>query len=151
MKSIFPDKISPKIPGILLISHGTLALGAVEAAEMILGETENLAALCFEGDCNPEDFGHKIKDTVEAFPAGCLVLVDLMGGTPFNQLMLEAPRDRYRAVCGMNLSMVAEVISNRADLSLEELAQTAVSAGTAGVVDVAAFLSKRMMSQDHSK
>lgn len=135
-----PETMNSALPGVLILSHSTLAAGLYASLNMILGESENIGYLCFEETTDPDVFGKKISDAIDRFPAGCLVLVDLMGGTPFNQLMLHAPRDKFRAVCGVNLPMLLEVVSNRDDATLDELTGIAMDAGKNGLVDVSAKL-----------
>lgn len=130
--------------GVVVISHGTLAEGLVAASTMILGESENLIPLCFTEDVDPDEFGEKISETVTSFSSGCIVLCDLTGGTPFNQLLLATPFDTYKAVAGVNLNMLMEVLSERDDCTVDELVQTAIEAGNAGIVDVSELMAKRL-------
>ena len=137
------DVIRDDLIGILLLSHGTLAQGMYSAAKMILGEQENVSVLCFEETEDPEDFGDRISEEIQKYPAGALVLCDLMGGTPFNQLLLKNDPDSYKAITGMNLGMVLEVLTSRDDGSIESLADTAAEAGKAGVVDAIELLKSK--------
>lgn len=142
MTEIYPEIVSPELTGILLISHGSFASGLAEAAGMIFGKIENLAVLCFDEDTDPDSFGERIHEVVNSFPAGCLVMVDLMGGTPFNQLMLANPERNFSAVCGVNLNMLLEVLVSREGETAEALAQKAIDVGRESIIDVNAMFSK---------
>lgn len=141
MTEIYPEVVNPELTGVLLISHGSYARGLAEAAGMVFGKIENLAVLCFDEETDPDSFGERIHDVVNSFPGGCLVLVDLFGGTPFNQLVLANPERNFSAVCGVNLNMLLEVLISRETSTAEILAQKAVAAGQAGIVDVNTLLS----------
>lgn len=141
VKEIYPDFVVPELTGILLISHGGYAGGLAEAAGMVFGEIQNFAALCFDEETDPDDFGESIHRAVNSFPAGCLVLADLFGGTPFNQLMLANPERNFSAVCGVNLNMLLQVLLSREGRSAADLVSIAVDAGREGIVDVDSVLS----------
>lgn len=128
--------------GVLVISHGTLADGLCSASKMIMGDADNLEALCFTEEMDPGEFGLLVCKTVTSFTSGCLVLCDLKGGTPFNQLILTTPIKAYKAVAGVNLNMLLEVLSERECSSIEELVQVAINAGTNGIVDVSDLIGK---------
>jgi mannose/fructose-specific phosphotransferase system component IIA len=71
--------------------------------------------------------------------APMLLLVDLFGGSPGNAVAAAFLRDpEVEMVTGLNLPMVLEVSNRRrkAGLDLAALKGYAVTAGTAGVVDV---------------
>lgn len=142
MTEIYPEIVSPELTGILLISHGGYAKGLAEAAGMVFGKIENLVVLCFDEESDPDSFGERIHEVVNSFPAGCLVMVDLLGGTPFNQLVLANPERNFSAVCGVNLNMLLEVLVSREAATAEVLAKKAVTAGREGIVDVNTLLSK---------
>ncbi len=142
MTEIYPEIVSPELAGILLISHGSYASGLAEAAGMIFGKIANLTVLCFDEETEPDSFGECIHDAVNSFPAGCLVMVDILGGTPFNQLMLANPEMNFSAVCGVNLNMLLEVLLSREGATAEMLAQKAVDVGRESIIDVKSMLSK---------
>ena len=142
MTEIYPEIVSPELTGILLISHGSYAGGLAEAAGMIFGKIENLAVLGFDEETDPDSFGERIHEIVNSFPTGCLVMVDILGGTPFNQLMLANLERNFSAVCGTNLNMLLEVLVSREGSTAEELAKKAIDAGRESIIDVNAMLSK---------
>lgn len=129
-----------KMAGIIVISHGSFASGIMESAQMIVGQIPKSAVLCFfEGD-NTDEFGNKLREKILEFGAGTIVLVDLFGGTPFNQLVSKCYDLEFTAVSGVNLPMLLEVTGLRDEHSGAQLAEKIAEAGKEGVIDIAEFL-----------
>lgn len=104
--------------GIILASHGDFAKGILQSGSMIFGEQENVAAVTLEPSKGPEDIRRQMEEAIASFDNQdeVLFLVDLWGGTPFNQasnLMNENPDKPWAIVAGMNLPMVIESYANR--------------------------------------
>lgn len=131
-----PEQMVEDLISLVVIGHGNYPLGIKAALEMISGDTRNITYLCFDEGSDPDAFGDQIRETVDRAPCGCMVLIDLMGGTPFNQFYMNMPDSNCQAVCGVNLAMALEVASARDYATLEELAQIAADAGNIGIVDV---------------
>ena len=136
MSIYVPEQMEENLISLVVIGHGKFPLGIKSSLEMISGDTRNITYLCFEEGEDPDAFGDQIRDVIDRVPCGCMVLIDLMGGTPFNQLYMNMPDSNCQAVCGANLAMALEVASAREYATLEELAQIAVDAGNIGIVDV---------------
>lgn len=136
MSMYLPEQTDANLISLVVIGHGKFPLGIKSSLEMISGDTRNITYLCFEEGEDPDTFGAQIRDAIDRAPCGCMVLIDLMGGTPFNQLYMNMPDSNCQAVCGVNLAMVLEVASAREYATLEELAQSAIEAGSIGIVDV---------------
>lgn len=107
--------------GIILASHGEFATGVLQSASMIFGEQENVAAVTLMPSEGPEDVKRKMQEAISNFDNQdeVLFLVDLWGGTPFNQAssLLEGHNDNWAIVAGMNLPMIIEAYASR--LSME--------------------------------
>ena len=73
---------------IVLASHGKFAEGIMESGSMIFGPQENVAAVVLTPDMGPDDMHQKLLDAIATFDdqEHVLFLVDLWGGTPFNQV-----------------------------------------------------------------
>lgn len=102
---------------IILASHGEFAEGILQSAEMIFGEQENLVAATLMPNEGPEDLKAKLDAAVESFgeDAEVLFMVDLWGGTPFNQanVIHTEMTDRTAIVAGLNLPMLLEALGGR--------------------------------------
>lgn len=124
--------------GIILASHGQFAEGILQSGAMIFGEQENVKAVTLMPSEGPDDVRKKMEDAVATFTdqEEVLFLVDLWGGTPFNQAnnLFEAHKDKWAIVAGMNLPMVIEAYSSRFSMnSAQEIAAHIVTVAKEGV------------------
>ena len=145
MKTYIQETVNPDLPGIILLSHGPLAVSLVDTAKMVFGESENLAAFSFEEGDDADQYRMKVAETLERFPVGSVVMLDLFGGTPCNQMMLwiQETGKQLEIVAGMNLPMLVSTFLARESMSGKMLSLDAVSNGKERVlrVDVEGFLS----------
>lgn len=130
-----PNNIRADLPGILLASHGRLSQGIYESAGMITGDMENVSFCCLEEADSPDDYQKKLAEIVNAYPAGCIVLVDLAGGTPCNRLLMESLSGHAQLpiVTGINLPMLVTIISERDGKQAKELVELAIAEGREGI------------------
>ena len=124
--------------GIILASHGEFAKGILQSSEMIFGEQENVKAVTLMPSEGPDDFKAKLKEAIASFDNQdeVLFLVDLWGGTPFNQAntLFEEHKDSWAIVAGMNLPMLIEAYGARFSMeSAHEIAAYILQAGKEGV------------------
>ncbi|MGG5252414.1 mannose/fructose/sorbose PTS transporter subunit IIA [Neobacillus sp. SM06] len=103
--------------GIIIASHGEFAKGILQSGSMIFGEQENVKAVTLMPSEGPDDVKAKMKEAIASFDNQdeVLFLVDLWGGTPFNQAnsLLEEHGGKWAIVAGMNLPMVIEAYASR--------------------------------------
>ncbi|QAT61886.1 PTS fructose transporter subunit IIA [Acidilutibacter cellobiosedens] len=142
MKSNCPDEIKADLPGIIVMSHGPLALALIESTKLIAGESENLAAFSLEAGDTAENFRNKFIETLKKFPKGSLVLLDITGGTPFNQLILSIKQYDVEvlSLSGVNLPMVIEAVFARKSMSGKKLLKQIENAGREGIKNVTEFI-----------
>ncbi|MBU3191724.1 mannose/fructose/sorbose PTS transporter subunit IIA [Clostridium bowmanii] len=124
--------------GIILASHGEFAKGILQSGAMIFGEQENVQAVTLMPSEGPDDLKAKMKDAIASFDNQdeVLFLVDLWGGTPFNQAngLFEEHKDKWAIVAGMNLPMVIEAYASRSSMeSAQELAAYILKPAKQGV------------------
>ena len=124
--------------GIILASHGEFAKGILQSGTMIFGEQKNVSAVTLMPSEGPDDIKAKIKDAVSSFDNQdeVLILVDLWGGTPFNQanVLFEEHKDKWAIVSGMNLPMVIEAYGLRLSMeSAQEIAANILKSAKEGV------------------
>lgn len=106
--------------GIVLASHGELAAGVRQTSSMVFGDQENVAVVSLEPSMGPDDFRAQLEKAVATLEdqEQVLFLVDLWGGTPFNQTTAFAKgHDTWAIVTGLSLPMVIEAFSARIDPS----------------------------------
>ncbi|MCI1998551.1 MAG: PTS sugar transporter subunit IIB [Olsenella sp.] len=104
--------------GIVLASHGKFAEGIKESGSMIFGPQEDVAAVVLTPDMGPDDMHQKLLDAISTFndQEHVLFLVDLWGGTPFNQvsrLISEEGHEDWVAITGLNLPMLVSAYGSR--------------------------------------
>jgi mannose/fructose/sorbose-specific phosphotransferase system IIA component len=129
--------------GVLVVAHGSLAEGLLEAASMIVGKTENTKAVCFYSTQGVEGLEEAVQAALDQFTNcdGVLCLVDIPGGSPARVVAAQSYKHKgVEIISGVSLPMLIEALFAREDQSLKELAQTAVQAGVDGVVDLGARL-----------
>ena len=124
--------------GIILASHGDFAKGILQSGSMIFGEQENVKAVTLMPSEGPDDIKAKMKDAIASFDNQdeVLFLVDLWGGTPFNQAnsLFEEHKDKWAIVAGMNLPMVVEAYGARfTSESAQEIAANIIKTAREGV------------------
>ncbi|WP_066875039.1 mannose/fructose/sorbose PTS transporter subunit IIA [Clostridium mediterraneense] len=125
--------------GIILASHGDFAKGILQSATMIFGEQENVQAVTLMPSEGPDDIKAKMKKAIASFDNQdeVLFLVDLWGGTPFNQAdsLVEEHKDKWAIVAGMNLPMVIEAYGSRFSMeSAHEIAANIIKSARQGVM-----------------
>ncbi|MBB5183113.1 mannose/fructose/sorbose PTS transporter subunit IIA [Catenisphaera adipataccumulans] len=103
--------------GIIIGSHGKFAEGIKQSGEMIFGNQPNVAAVTLMPSEGPDDIRKKMEDAVASFddPEQVLFLIDLWGGTPFNQAngYIDGHEDTWAIVTGLNLPMLLEAYAAR--------------------------------------
>lgn len=104
--------------GIVLASHGAFAEGIKESGQMIFGPQENVATAVLTPDMGPDDMYQKLHDAVATFDGQehVLFLVDLWGGTPFNQVSRIVDGGDHKdwvAVTGLSLPMLVSAYGAR--------------------------------------
>ena len=103
--------------GIILATHGDFATGILQSQSMIFGEQPNVAAVTLQPSEGPDDVRRKMEEAVASFedPEQVLILVDLWGGTPFNQSngLIAGHEDKWAIVAGLNLPMLIDAYASR--------------------------------------
>lgn len=124
--------------GIILASHGEFANGILQSGSMIFGEQENVKAVTLMPSEGPDDIKAKMQKAIATFDdqEEVLFLVDLWGGTPFNQAnsLFEDHKDKWAIVAGMNLPMVIEAYASRFSMNTaHEIAAHIIETAKEGV------------------
>jgi PTS system mannose-specific IIA component len=131
--------------GLVLVTHGQLALELVAAMEHVVGPQPNVAAVCIGPDDDMEQRRNDILERVAKCDdgAGVVVLTDMFGGTPSNLAISIMDKARVEVIAGVNLPMLIKLASVRHS---EPLADAVASAQEAGrkYINVAS----KLLSQD---
>lgn len=114
---------------IILATHGEMAKGMVDSANMLVGNTDNLNVISLKPGVNPDDFLAVVKQTIEKVDdgSGVLAFVDIFGGTPNNTLYRAAAETgkNVKIITGVNLPMILNVLTEiNEDATLDDLAKS---------------------------
>ena len=123
--------------GIIIASHGEFAAGIKQSGSMIFGVQEKVESVVFMPSEGPDDLQRKLQEAIAKVDSEeILFLVDLWGGSPFNQankLFEEAPEHRA-IVAGLNLPMLIEAYASRFSMNTaHEIAQAIAPTAIDGV------------------
>lgn len=113
---------------IVVATHGGLARELLHTAQIIVGSQSDLHAICLELHEGIEDLKKKFAGAIRA-GEGCLVLVDMFGGTPSNVALELSQSQTIQVVTGASLPMLLEAITHRPLLGLEALADFVAKKG----------------------
>jgi mannose PTS system EIIA component len=118
--------------GVVVVTHGQLAAELLNAAEMIVGDLPQFAAVSIgwheDVDQAREAIGQaiaRVRAKVETpeQPGGVLVLTDMFGGTPANLGVTFLETDKVEIVTGLNLAMLMKLARPLGDTDLLTLAR----------------------------
>ena len=124
--------------GIILASHGDFAKGILQSGEMIFGTQPDVKAVTLQPSEGPDDIRGKMEEAITTFenPEQVLFMVDLWGGTPFNQTsgLINGHEDTWAVVTGLNLPMLIEAFASRMSMeSAQEIAAHVYGVAKEGV------------------
>src|SRR6188472_4396939 len=99
--------------GVVVVTHGQLANELVNAAEMIVGDLPQFAAVAIGWHDEVNDAREDIVQAIERVrgDAGVLILTDMFGGTPSNLGITLLEVDRVEVMTGVNLPMLIKLAS----------------------------------------
>ncbi len=117
--------------GLLLVTHGNLALEFKAALEHVVGPQSHLETICIGAD---DDMEARRQDIVAAVDrantgSGVIVLTDMFGGTPSNLAISILDGDKVEVLAGVNLPMLVKLASIRGDMTLTDAVAHASEAG----------------------
>ena len=106
---------------ILIVTHGELAAGFKDAAEVIFGEVKGITTIGLHSGESVEDFGEKIYQTLAGYDENesVLIFADLLSASPFNQSVLSVNKldgkraENVQLIAGASLPMVLEGINQQ--------------------------------------
>jgi mannose PTS system EIIA component len=97
--------------GVVVVTHGQLAIELVNAAEMIVGDLPQFTAVSIGWHDDVNDAREEIEQAIERVRAeeGVLLLTDMFGGTPSNLGLTFLEKDRIEVITGVNLPMLIKL------------------------------------------
>ena len=117
--------------GLVLVTHGRLAVEFRSALEHVVGPQRQIEAVTIGPD---DDVEQRRKDIIEAVKRvdsgeGVAILTDMFGGTPSNLAISVMDRGKIEVIAGVNLPMLIKLASLRQTEALDRAALGAQEAG----------------------
>ncbi|MDT2674495.1 PTS sugar transporter subunit IIA [Enterococcus dongliensis] len=124
--------------GIVIATHGKLSDGLKDAAEVIVGTTNNIATVNLNPGDDVQELGKQIESAIKEVDddAGVIVLTDLVSASPYNQSVLITNglepelQAKVYVIGGVNLPMLLETINHQIlSTPVEEIASAVLAQG----------------------
>ncbi|MEN9709292.1 MAG: hypothetical protein RIQ68_1700 [Pseudomonadota bacterium] len=117
--------------GLVLVTHGRLAVEFVTAMEHVVGPQTAIEAICIGPDDDMEARRADISAAIAKVESGSgvIVLTDLFGGTPSNLAISLMEVGRVEVIAGINLPMLIRLESARRRMKVVEAVAAAREAG----------------------
>jgi PTS system mannose-specific IIA component len=117
--------------GLVLVTHGRLAVEFRAALEHVVGPQSQIEALTIGPD---DDVEQRRKDIIEAVKKvdsgdGVAILTDMFGGTPSNLAISVMSRPQVEVLAGINLPMLVKLAKVRGDCPLGDAVAAAQESG----------------------
>ena len=111
--------------GVLVVTHGQLAIELVKAAEMIVGALPRFVAVSIGWHDDVTTARDAIAQAIERVqgPAGVLILTDMFGGTPSNLGLTFLEANRVEVITGVNLPMLIKLAGLQTSSDLLKVAR----------------------------
>ena len=111
--------------GVVVVTHGQLAVELLNAAEMIVGDLPQFTAVSIGWHEDVNDAREDIAQAIERVKGdgGVLLLTDMFGGTPSNLGMTFLEGEQLEVITGVNLPMLIKLAGARVSNDLTGVAQ----------------------------
>jgi mannose PTS system EIIA component len=117
--------------GLVLVTHGRLAIEFVTAMEHVVGPQSAVESICIGPEDDMEARRADIAGAVEKVDGGngVIVLTDLFGGTPSNLAISLMVPGKVEVIAGINLPMLIRLESARRKMGVVDAVAAAREAG----------------------
>jgi PTS system mannose-specific IIA component len=117
--------------GIVLVTHGRLAVEFRQALEHVVGSQSQIESVTIGPDDDVEQRRYEIIEAVKRVDSGdgVAILTDMFGGTPSNLAISVMSRPKVEVLAGINLPMLVKLAKVRETCPLPEAVSAAQEAG----------------------
>ncbi len=117
--------------GLLIATHGRLALELLDAAEHIVRKPGVMKALVLDWDQDSAACLEAMRQALREIDQGdgVIIATDMLGGTPANVAMTLLEPGRVEVVTGVNLPMIVKFNNLRGEQTIEQAAQVLAAKG----------------------
>ncbi|MGA9865965.1 MAG: PTS sugar transporter subunit IIA [Acetobacteraceae bacterium] len=117
--------------GMILVTHGRLAVELRSAMEHVVGTQRNVDTICIGPDDDMDNRRAEIERAIEHCDTGdgVVLLTDMFGGTPSNLAISMMERKGVEVIAGVNLPMLVKLAKVRSNQPLADAVDCAEAAG----------------------
>ena len=117
--------------GLVLVTHGRLAVEFITAMEHVVGPQEAVEGICIEAEDDMEARRADIAAAIGRVDGGkgVIILTDLFGGTPSNLAISLMKSEDIEVIAGVNLPMLIRLEGARKVMSVRAAVAAAREAG----------------------
>ncbi|MCC7346313.1 MAG: PTS sugar transporter subunit IIA [Variibacter sp.] len=117
--------------GLVLVTHGRLAVEFRSALEHVVGPQKQIETVTIGPDDDPERRRQEIIEAVARVDSGdgVAILTDMFGGTPSNLAISCMGRPMVEVIAGINLPMLIKLAKVRDMCPLSQVVSQAQEAG----------------------
>ena len=117
--------------GLVLVTHGRLALEFITAMEHVVGPQQRIEGICIGPEDDMEGRRNDIAEAITRVDegAGVIILTDLFGGTPSNLAISLMKSASIEVIAGVNLPMLIRLEGARKNMDVKAAVAAAREAG----------------------
>lgn len=117
--------------GLVIVTHGRLAVEFISAMEHVVGPQANVQAVCIGAEDDMEARREDIRSAAAKVDdgEGVIILTDMFGGTPSNLSISLLNEGHMEVIAGANLPMLIRLASVRRTKDLADAVAAAQEAG----------------------
>ena len=121
----------PGMIGLVLVTHGRLAIEFRSALEHVVGPQRQIEAITIGPDDDVEQCRKNILEAVKRVDSGegVAILTDMFGGTPSNLAISVMSQPKIEVLAGINLPMLIKLAKIREISPLQDAVAAAQEAG----------------------
>ena len=135
--------------GLIIITHGNLALELKSAMEHIIGSQADIEIFCINPDDDIDIQKNNIQNTIKEINKGngIIMLTDMFGGTPSNLALGFLEPGKIEVLSGVNLPMLIKIGQLRDNTNLLEVVKEGKTAAQKYISIASEILSENDKNQ----
>lgn len=136
--------------GAVIVSHGQVANELLAAAEAVVGDVDNVAAVSIGWHDDVEAAKAEIERAIEKVSqgVGVILLTDMFGGTPTNISAMFLREGEIEIISGVNLPMVVKVATIGKTAVLADFAKEVEEQGKSAIMRAGELLEPLKLKKD---
>ena len=115
-------------PAILVCSHGSLCMGLIDTVSMVIGDMQEVDAMPLLRGADIDEYEKRVRQYVDSKDGNVILLLDVVGGSPYNTAMKLCRQRELCAIAGANFAMLASAVEARENYSEYEDADALAAA-----------------------